>query len=74
MNRLIIYLIRKRLKLKRNEKFRFKNQRDKKDYYFFGKTKLIKGEYICGRYMFKDSKCSLNHLLSEECEIERVEE
>ena len=74
MNRLIIYLIRKRLKLKKYEYFRFKNQKSKEDYYFFDSSELMKGAYIDGGYGYfvKRSNCSLNFLLSEECEIVRV--
>ena len=35
LRKFILFLIRRRLGLKKNERFRFANQRSKLDYYFF---------------------------------------
>ena len=65
MKRLIIFLIRKRLGLKKNELFRFANQCEQSIYYFT-KTGLMKVKY--GQAM--RSGVSLNWLLDNECEVE----
>ena len=67
MKRLIIFLIRKRLGLKKNELFRFANQCEQSIYYFT-KTGLMKVKY--GQAM--RSGVSLNWLLDNECEVEKV--
>lgn len=64
MKRLIIFLIRRRLGLKKYEQFRFMNQKTK-DVYYFTNTELIKME--CG--MCHRSGVSLNWLLNDNCEI-----
>lgn len=65
MKRLIIFLIRKRLGLKKYEQFRFDNQRTSNVYYF-SDEKLVKLEN--GAWC-KPSSCSLNWLLDSECRI-----
>lgn len=67
MKRLIIFLIRKRLGLKKNELFRFVNQCEQSVYYFT-ETGLMKVKY--GHVM--SSGVSLSWLLDDECEVERV--
>lgn len=67
MKRLIIFLIRRRLGLKKEERFQFKNQKTR-DLYFFTDTELMKAEYITGGVHCL-SGVSLNWLLSDECEI-----
>ena len=70
MRRLILFLVRKRLGLKKYEHFRFTNQRSKTDTYYFGETilwKRIVGDIDC------PSNVSLNWILDHECEIEKVE-
>lgn len=70
--RLIIFLIRKRLGLKKFEAFRFTNQRNKGESYFFTDTNLIK-IYTSFEHLEPElSRVSLNWLLDDECEIERV--
>lgn len=68
MNRLIVMMIRKRLGLKKFEKFNFKNQKNKKEVYYFTTDCLMK-EWI----QKQRSTVSLNFLLSDECHIERAE-
>lgn len=67
MKRFIIFLIRKRLGLKKNELFRFANQCERSIYYFT-ETGLMKVKY--GQAM--RSGVSLNWLLDNECEVEKV--
>lgn len=66
---IVIYLIRKRLGLKKFEKFKFSNQKTD-DVYFFGTYKLYKLWF--GTEMKLTSNVSLNWLLSDKCEIEKV--
>lgn len=67
MRRLVIFLIRRRLGLKKNERFRFTNQKSEATY-FFTEDNLMKIEY---GYIFL-SKVSLNWLLDEECKVNRL--
>ena len=62
MNRLLIYLIRKRLGLKKYQKFYLKNQAQKSDRYYFTDDGLMKNIYLTG--VTKRSNMSLNYLLS----------
>ena len=64
MRRLIIFLIRKRLRLRKYQRFRFKNQKSPTDCYFFTSKHLMKetvGGYI------HSSGTGLNYLLSDDC-------
>jgi hypothetical protein len=67
LKRLIIFLIRWKLKLKRCEKFKFKNQKTDAVYWFTA-TKVLK----CEHGIITRSGVSLNWLLNDNCEIERV--
>lgn len=69
MRRLIIFAIRKRLGLKKNECFRFTNQKSEATY-FFTEDKLMKIEY---GYIFL-LKVSLNWLLDEECKVIKLKD
>lgn len=64
--RIVIFLIRKRLGLKKGQMFRFTNQLNQKNYYFFTDTELIK---VPNGYRPRQSSASLNYLLSDKCEI-----
>lgn len=68
MRRLIIFLIRKRLRLRKYQRFRFKNQKSPTDCYFFTSRHLMKQS--AGGYMY-GSHVSLNWLLSDDCAIIR---
>ena len=71
INRIIIFLLRKRLHLKKNEQFQFKNQNSKNDYYYFTNTKIMKKSK---KYNFcVESNVSLNWLLNKDCHIEKME-
>lgn len=69
MRRLVIFLIRKRLGLKKNEHFRFTNQKSEAAY-FFTDYNLMKIEY---GYIFL-SKVSINWLLDEECKVTKLKD
>lgn len=68
MKKLVVYLIRKRLGLKRFETFRFKGQKTKTVYYFTDQriVKVHRGGVMA------PSGVSLNWLIDDACEIERV--
>lgn len=66
---IVIYLIRKRLGLKKYEFFKFSNQKTY-DVYVFGTDKLYK--YESGSIYPIPSNVSLNWLLSDKCKIEKV--
>ena len=65
---LVIFLVRRRLKLKKFERFTFKNQKTESVYYF-ATYKIMKIE----NGLDLKSGVSLNWLLNDQCEIERVE-
>lgn len=67
LKRIILFLIRIRLDLKKNEKFRFTNQKSNAVYWFtsYGVYKYWYGHTV-------PSNVSINWLLSDECEIEKV--
>lgn len=67
---LIIFLIRKRLGLKKYEHFRFVNQRSESDYYMFSDVEILKIENGAGP--IHPSRVSLNWLLNDRCSIEKV--
>lgn len=66
--RLIIFLIRKRLRLRKYQRFRFENQKSPTDCYFFTGDNLMK--VSAGGYM-RGASVSLNWLLDPECNITR---
>lgn len=71
MKKLIWFLVRKRLGLKKYEIFTFTNQRSKTARYFFGDNALIKFWTNSGKT--EKSHVSLNYILSDECEIRKIE-
>ena len=68
MKRIIIFLIRKKLKLKKHVYFQFTNQKSQTDRYYFTSTDLMKIE----NGMLVKAGVSLNWLLDDECEIRRL--
>ena len=70
MNKLIILLVRKKLGLKKNQHFRFENQRSETEYYWFNSTKLMK---MCADGHYESAHVSLNWLLDEECHVVHIE-
>ena len=71
MKRLIIFLIRLRLGLKKYEKFRFSNQASPDNYYYFTDDAVMKHAKHSNDYK---SSVSLNWLIDDDCKIERVKE
>ena len=67
MRKIVIFLIRKKLKLKKYEKFRFNNQKSNAVYYFT-EGNLMK-EWHNQTVL---SGVSINWLIDDDCEIERV--
>ena len=76
LNRLIIFLVRKKLGLKKLERFQFENQKSKTDFYYFSTDCLIKAKgirYDYGVYHELElSGVSLNWLLDPDCKITKV--
>lgn len=69
MKRLILFLIRLKLGVKKNERFRFTNQTNKDECYYIDSFGVIK----ISVNRTKLSNVSLNWLLNRYCEIEKVE-
>ena len=68
MKKLILFLIRKRLHLKKYELFTFDGQKSKTQYYFTD-TELVK--MWVSRGVSERSNVSLNWILDDECKIRR---
>lgn len=65
LKKFIVFLVRKRLGLKKYQHFRFSNQKHELDFYYFTETDITKFRDIDGvRY---PSSISLNYLLSDVC-------
>ena len=74
MKHLIIFLVRKKLGLKKGEHFRFMNQSSPCNTYYFTDDAVMKH---FGRWKGSDdvkSSVSLNWLLDDECKIIKVED
>lgn len=75
LNKLIIFLIRRKLGLKKFERFQFENQKSKIDFYYFNDVGLIKMKpykgYEGSWYEVEQSGVSLNWLLNPECKIRK---
>ena len=73
MKRFIIFLVRKKLGLKKGEHFRFANQLNPYNTYYFTDDAVMKH---LGRWKGEDAKSSvsLNWLLDDECKIVKVED
>lgn len=70
INRIVIFLVRHKLHLKKNQRFQFTGQKSGDSYYYFADTKLKK-IYPAG--YIADSSVSLNWLLNDMCKIRIVE-
>lgn len=67
MKRLILYLIRRRLGLKKFELFQFTNQKSTRDFYYFSNDKLLKWDSFLRQEI--KANVSLNWILDDECTI-----
>ena len=75
MKKLIIFLVRLKLGLKKYEYFQFANQASDTDRYYFTDSALVKEvfNFYQARYHHaRLANVSLNWLLSDECEILKV--
>jgi hypothetical protein len=72
MSRLILFLIRLKLGVKKGEAFRFSNQKNKNDKYYFSNIGVWKIHTINDLTHISLSNVSLNWLLDPRCEIEKV--
>ena len=73
IRQLVLFLVRKKLGLKKYEEFRFANQKSDSDFYFIDED----GVWKCRPQNDKSrsyrlSGVSLNYLLSGECEVVKV--
>ena len=68
IKRIVIFLVRKKLGLKKFQEFRFVGQKSNATYWFT-EIKVKK----CWKGVVTDSSVSLNWLLNDECEIRKVE-
>jgi hypothetical protein len=71
IKKLVLFLIRKKLKLKELESFQFANQKSLYDYYYFDDCGLVKFESVYNKFV--PAGVSLNWLLNDECEIVKYE-
>ena len=68
MKKLIVYLVRKHLGLKKYEYFRFSNQKSNA-VYWFADTQILKTTSFGSNQVITLSNVSLNWLLDENCEV-----
>lgn len=66
---IIIFLIRKRLGLKKDQPFRFDNQKSKIEYYWFSDTMILK---MNEDGIVEYSHVALNWLLNDNCKVHPV--
>lgn len=73
LTRLILFLIRLKLGVKKYERFQFTNQRSELDFYFFNKRAFWKVEFDEeGKSHIDLSHVSLNWLLDPNCKIRKI--
>ena len=70
VKKLIIFLIRRKLGLKKYQHFKFIGQKYRDDYYYFTEDEIIKVDWRWN--LNRSSSVSLNWLLNDECNIERL--
>lgn len=74
MKRIIIFLIRRRLGLKKMQRFFFSNQKSGTDRYYFTDTNLMKIHCTSKTgFIHMPSGCSLNWLLDDDIKIVKEE-
>lgn len=69
MQKFLIFLVRKKLGLKKNEPFMFANQKSKIEYYYFTDTQLMKRRWD-GYHI--PSNIKFNYMVSGECEVQKL--
>lgn len=72
---IVLFLIRKRLGLKKYEMFQFTNQRQKMEWYYFGTNCIMKQYHnsISGCTYDRPSNVSFNWMLDDRCKIIKKE-
>ena len=70
---IIIFLIRRRLKLKLGEPFMFTTQKETDSYYYFTPSEIKKVYYVDGVEYCKTAGVGLNWLLDDRCKIIKKE-
>lgn len=68
MKKIIVYLVRKHLGLKKYQYFRFSNQKSK-TVYWFGDRQILRSEKAGSNQVITLSDVSLNWLLDERCKV-----
>lgn len=71
LKRLIIFLVRKKLGVKKWQEFQFANQKSTVDRYFFTDNDLSK--YVGEEGIVRPAKVNLNWLLDDDCELKICE-
>ena len=69
MTRLILFLIRLKLGVKKNERFEFANQKSIYDYYYINSYNIYKVMVSKHDIKIRPANVSLSWLLSPKCEI-----
>ena len=72
MTRLIVFLIRRKLGLRKGEHFRFTNQRTRANYYYFDSSALRKVSIHDNMVTDVLSDVPINWLLSDDCSIQKT--
>lgn len=73
MKRLIIFFIRRKLGIKKHQKFRFTNQKSQSDYYYFTNDCLMKRQFNDNGIGFlKVANVKLNWILDDECRVKVI--
>ena len=69
MNRIILFFVRKKLRLKKNERFQFANQKSSNNYYYINSDNIYKVTPLKYNIMIRPANVSLKWLLDPNCEI-----
>lgn len=73
MKTLIMFLIRKKLGLKKGERFQFCTQKSTVDRYYFTNDALMKEHFGKDGNYTRPSNIKLNYILSDYCKIKKFE-
>ena len=69
MNRIILFFVRLKLRLKKGECFRFANQKNKNNYYYINSDGIFKVTPLKYNDLVRPANVSLKWLLDPNCEI-----
>ena len=69
MNRIILFFVRKKLRLKKGECFRFANQKNTNNYYYINDFNIYKVIPLKYNDLVRPANVSLTWLLDPKCEI-----